>query len=188
LDSLQVDNTKLSLMLGDITELDVDAVVNAANTRLAGGGGVDGAIHRAAGHGLDEECREIIAERGRLPTGDAVATTAGNMNARFIIHTVGPVYYGGSHGEAALLRSAYQSSLAVADSLELTSVAFPAISTGVFAYPSADAALVAVNAVIDYLGEHPDTLLEEVLFVLFDREAFTTYGRLFDQRQSGASE
>lgn len=180
MDAARVGEVRLEIVLGDITQLDVDAVVNAANSRLAGGGGVDGAIHRAAGRALDAECTTITRLRGRIPTGQAVATGAFGMRAKHIIHAVGPVYRGDG-GDEELLRSAYQSSLAVADSLGVASIAFPAISTGAYGYPARGAAEVAVNAVIDYLQENPGTALANILFVLFDEGSFEIYRRLFDE-------
>src|SRR5436309_5339273 len=154
---------------GDITAQEVDAVVNAANQALAGGGGVDGAIHRAAGHGeLQEACRAL----GGCPTGDAKATPGFNLPARWIIHTVGPVWRGGGHGEAELLASCYRRSLAVADELGARSVAFPAISTGVYGYPRAEAADIAVTT----LRATP-TSVELAKLVAFDEETLDLYRR-----------
>lgn len=161
--------TKLSLLRGDITREAVDAVVNAANTGLVGGGGVDGAIHRAAGPSVMEECRAI----GRCPTGEAVITSGGRLKARYVIHTVGPVYKDGRSGEAKLLESAYRSSLALAQKNGLKSVAFPSISTGVYGYPIEEAARVALNAVIRFTREHNG--IELVRFVLFSDKDLQTY-------------
>ena len=149
---------------GDITEQTVDAIVNAANSSLLGGGGVDGAIHRAGGPAILEECRRVRVEQypGGLPTGQAVATTAGELPARWVIHTVGPVY-AAEADPAALLASAHTESLRVADELGARTVAFPAISTGVYGYPLDEAAPVAVEAV-----RSAATAVEEVRFVLFD--------------------
>ncbi|MDR3711131.1 MAG: O-acetyl-ADP-ribose deacetylase [Capsulimonadaceae bacterium] len=178
--TLTIGNTAIELILGDITRLEVDAVVNAANTELAGGGGVDGAIHRAAGPALADECRKIVAERGNLPTGEAVATSGGQMPARYVIHTVGPVYFLGPHKAEPLLRSAYRSSLAVAEQLAAESVAFPAISTGVYGYPMDKAAFVALRAVVDYLREHPQTLLRRIVFALHDPVAFALHRKALE--------
>lgn len=155
--------SRIELVRGDITKEDVDAIVNAANSALAGGGGVDGAIHRAGGPSILEECRRIIDDLPghALPTGKAVATTAGNLPARWVIHTVGPVY--GVPRAEHLLRSCHVESLRVADELGARTVAFPAISTGVYGYPAEEAAPVALRAVTE-----TSTEVEDVRFVLFD--------------------
>ena len=158
----------LQVVRQDITTLDVDAVVNAANERLLGGGGVDGAIHRAAGPGLLAECRGL----GGCPTGDAKATGGHRLPARWVIHTVGPVWRGGGHGEDALLASCYRRSLEVADDLGATSVAFPAISTGVYGFPSERAADIAV----DTLRGSP-TAVRDILLVAFDDQTRALYER-----------
>ena len=166
---VKINNSTLSLVEGDITKEETDAIVNAANSRLAGGGGVDGAIHHAGGPSIIEECRKI----GGCPTGQAVITTAGNLRAKYVIHTVGPVYQGGTKGEATLLRSAHVESLKLASSKKLKSVAFPAISTGVYGYPVDEAAHIALTTVIDYLKEHAD--IELVSFVLFGRKTYEIF-------------
>jgi O-acetyl-ADP-ribose deacetylase len=164
---------RIGLVQGDITEQEVDAVVNAANSSLMGGGGVDGAIHRKGGPAILEECKGIRAERfpQGLPTGQAVATTAGNLPARWVIHTVGPVY-AKSEDRSALLASCHVESLRVADDLGARTVAFPAISTGVYGYPVEEAAPVAVEAV-----RVADTRVEEVRFVLFDQATHQAFSR-----------
>lgn len=159
----------IKLYTGDITKLAVDAVVNAANSSLLGGGGVDGAIHRAAGPELLAECRTL----GGCPTGQAKATEGYRLPARYVIHTVGPVWHGGERGEARLLESCYQNSLDLALSLGCRSVAFPAISTGVYRYPPEQAAAVAVSAVRRFLAQHPDG--PEVTFVCFNAAAEAAY-------------
>ena len=181
---------KIELIRGDITRLDVsasmpDAIVNAANSSLAGGGGVDGAIHRAAGPSLHEECMRIAAEKrnvpgGPCPAGEAVITGAGRLPYKKVIHTVGPVWYGGSSGEAALLASCYRKSLFLAQAEGLRSIAFPNISTGVYGYPKDKAARVAVEAVRKTLAEISDETsgIERVLFVCFDDENFRLYAEL----------
>lgn len=166
---VRIDGAVLSLAEGDITKEETDAIVNAANSRLAGGGGVDGAIHRAGGPPIMEECRRI----GRCPTGRAVITTGGNLKARYVIHTVGPVYRDGTRGEAELLASAYRESLKLASKHGLKSVAFPSISTGAYGFPLEEAAAVSLNTVMDYLKENRDILL--VRFVLFGRRAYDVF-------------
>ncbi len=160
----------LSLALGDITSRRADAIVNAANSRLAGGGGVDGAIHRAGGPSIMEECRRI----GGCPTGKAVATGAGRLGSRWVFHAVGPVYRDGAHDEPELLASAYRSCLDLADKLGARTIAFPSISTGAYGYPLPDAAAVAVRAVASHLAS-PATQIVEVTFVLFDERTLAAY-------------
>jgi len=159
---------------GDITEQQVDAIVNAANPSLLGGGGVDGAIHRKGGPEILEECKDIRRTRypEGLPTGDAVATTAGNLPARWVIHTVGPVY-SGSPRDRDLLASCHTQALKVADELGASTIAFPAISTGAYGYPLEEAAPVAITAV-----ESADTKVDEVRFVLFGRGAYEAFERV----------
>ena len=150
----------------DITRETVDAIVNAANSSLMGGGGVDGAIHAAGGPEIKEHCRKIVAQRGPLPQGQAVATTAGRLPARHVIHTVGPMWSGGNRGEAEALASCHHESIRVADELQLASIAFPAISTGIFGYPVELAAPIALSSARKAL----DTAkyVREVRFVLYD--------------------
>ncbi len=169
-----IDRAKLSIIKGDITEQATEAIVNAANSSLMGGGGVDGAIHQAGGPAILAECKQIVARQGRLPTGQAVITTGGNLKAKYIIHTVGPVWQGGNKGEARLLASAYRESLKLAAEKRLTSVAFPSISTGAYGYPVDKAAIVAVEAVTSFLKESA-TSIREVVFVLFDSRTFEAY-------------
>lgn len=169
-----VNQAKLSIMKGDITQQATDAIVNAANSSLMGGGGVDGAIHRAGGPTILEECKQIVARQGRLPTGKAVLTTGGNLKAKYVIHTVGPVWHGGSKGEAELLESAYRESLKLAADNRLTSVSFPSISTGAYGYPVEKASRVALGAVILFLRESTASI-KEVVFVLFDSLTFDAY-------------
>jgi O-acetyl-ADP-ribose deacetylase (regulator of RNase III) len=164
---------RLVLLEGDITEQPVDAIVNAANSSLLGGGGVDGAIHRRGGPAILAECREIRRTRfpDGLPTGAAVVTTAGQLSARWVIHTVGPVF-SRSEDRSGLLASCHAESLRVADELRATTVAFPAISTGVYGYPLELAAPVAIEAV-----RTAETKVDEVRFVLFDRRALEAFER-----------
>ncbi len=166
---LKIRESVLSIVEGDITHEETEAIVNAANSGLRGGGGVDGAIHRAGGPAIMEECRKI----GSCPTGQAVITTGGNLKARYVIHAVGPIYRDGKHGEADLLRSAYQASLKIAGSKGLKSISFPALSMGAYGYPKNEAARIGLQTVIDYLKEYTD--LKLVRFVLFGRDAYNTF-------------
>ncbi len=159
----------LELLQGDLTEQTVDAVVNAANARLAGGGGVDGAIHRRGGPAILEACRKI----GGCPTGQTVMTTGGNLPARYVLHTVGPIWRGGKNGEAALLASCYRSALTLARDHALESVAFASISTGVYGYPLEQAAAIAVSTTATFLKENPMPKL--VRMVLFNNDILKTY-------------
>jgi len=169
-----INQTRLSIIQGDITQQTTDAIVNAANPGLMGGGGVDGAIHRAGGPAILEECRQIVASQGRLPTGKAVITTGGNLAARHVIHTVGPIWQGGNKGEATLLASAYRESLRLAAEHNLASISFPSISTGAYGYPVAEAARVALKAVASFLSIKV-TSVKEVVFVLFDPRTYEAY-------------
>ena len=171
---VSIGQTKLSIIQGDITKQATDAIVNAANSSLMGGGGVDGAIHRAGGLAILEECKQIVSRQGRLPTGKAVITSGGNLQARFVIHTVGPIWYGGNKGEPELLASAYRESLKVVAGNNLTSISFPSISTGAYGYPVIEAAKVAISTVASLLTEGV-TSIKEVVFVLFDSVTFETY-------------
>lgn len=172
--------TAITLVRGDITRQRVDAVVNAANSGLMGGGGVDGAIHAAGGPAILEECRAIVATDGPLPTGRAVITTGGDLPAGHVIHTVGPIHHRHEPDEAAeLLASCYGSSLDVAATHGCRTVAFPNISTGVYGYPKPEAARVAVEAVRAWVDAHPGAL-DEIRFVCFDEENETLYRELLD--------
>jgi O-acetyl-ADP-ribose deacetylase (regulator of RNase III) len=168
------NKTRVSIIQGDITKQATDAIVNAANPSLMGGGGVDGAIHRAGGPAILEECQKIVAQQGRLPTGKAVITTGGNLKAQYVIHTVGPIWHGGSGNEAELLRSAYYECLKLATENKLASIAFPSISTGAYGYPVDEAAKIAVSTVVSFLKGQP-TSLKEVVFVLFDSRTYQSY-------------
>jgi O-acetyl-ADP-ribose deacetylase (regulator of RNase III) len=171
-----VGRTRLELVQGDITRQDTDAIVNAANTTLLGGGGVDGAIHRAGGPTILAECRAL----GGCPTGDAKLTRAGRLPARFVVHAVGPVYRDGRHGERELLARAYQRSLEVAVAQGLRSVAFPSISTGAYRFPIAEAAPLALGTVTRFAGAHPDAL-DLVRFVLFGPADLAVYEAALDR-------
>lgn len=169
---IKINNATLELAQGDITKQDTDAIVNAANSSLLGGGGVDGAIHRAAGPQLLAECRTL----GGCATGDAKMTRGYNLKAKYVIHAVGPVYRDGAHGEPELLASAYRRSLELAHAHNLPSVAFPAISTGVYGYPMADAARVAFTTIKEFLETHKTPQL--VRMVLYDAHARQVHERV----------
>lgn len=166
--------TELTTLIANITRLEVDAIVNAANMSLLGGGGVDGAIHQAAGPGLLAECRGL----GGCATGDAKLTRGYNLPARYVIHAVGPVWQGGQHGEPDLLASCYNRSLQLACEHELKTIAFPCISTGVYGYPHQEAARVAVGTVRDFI-KNPNTL-EKVIFCCFLRQDYEIYLELLE--------
>jgi O-acetyl-ADP-ribose deacetylase len=164
----------LRLQMGDIRCVAADAIVNAANSRLAGGGGVDGAIHRAGGRAIMRELDAIRAAQGGCPTGSAVATTAGRLPAKYVFHAVGPVWHGGGHGEAERLASCYRTVLEMAEERDVETITFPSISTGVYGYPVAQAAEVAIGAVAAHL-RRPETKIKEAIFVLFDQGTFDAY-------------
>jgi len=165
----------IQLIQGDITRLVVDAIVNAANSSLLGGGGVDGAIHRAAGPSLLEECRKIRNRQGGCETGEAVITGAGNLPSRFVIHTVGPVWNGGEQNELQLLRNCYENSLALAVKNKVQTIAFPNISTGIYRFPKQLAAEIAISTVKEFTS---NDMLEKVIFVSFDQENYAIYKNL----------
>lgn len=169
---------RIEVVQGDITKVEADAIVNAANSSLMGGGGVDGAIHRAGGPEILEACKQIIARQGSCPTGEAVITTAGNLPAKFVIHTVGPVWHGGQKGESRLLANCYQNALQLAVENGCKTVAFPNISTGVYGYPKSQAAQIAVATVRNFLKQ--SEVPEKVLFVCFDSENFELMRRELD--------
>lgn len=170
-----IDGILLRLLQGDITEQDVDVIVNAANSSLMGGGGVDGAIHRKGGQKILEECKQIRSREWPegLSTGKVVITSGGNLKARFVIHTVGPIWHGGKSGEKELLKDAYLNSLKLAVQKELKSISFPSISTGAYGYPIYEAARTALSTVKEYLEQ--ENGLEEVNFVLFTEVDLNTY-------------
>ncbi len=162
--------SKIHLLQGDITTLKVDAVVNAANSSLMGGGGVDGAIHRAGGPEILTACRQIVEQHGPLPPGEAVITPAGNLPARYVIHTVGPIWNGGRHNEHRVLHRCYTRSVQLASQHDCRHIAFPNISTGVYGFPKQEAAQVAVNALLELLGKAQS--MPEIFLVCFDEENF----------------
>lgn len=166
---VRIENSILSLIKGDITLEESDAIVNAANSMLAGGGGVDGAIHMAGGPKIMEECRKI----GGCPTGQAVMTNGGNLKAKYVIHTVGPIYRDGKHGEPELLASAYRNSLKLAAEKGIRSISFPSISTGAYGYPIDEAAKIALQTVIDFIKLHKTPTM--VRFVLFSDKDLKVY-------------
>lgn len=173
---------KIEIIRGDITKINADAIVNAANSSLLGGGGVDGAIHRAGGPAILEECRKIIARQGGCKTGEAVITTAGLMQARFVIHTVGPVWNGGDKNEGALLASCYINSQQLAVENDCRTIAFPNISTGIYSFPKNLAAAIAFKTVYNFLAA--EQRLNKVLFVCFDEENFSLLQEQLNQARS----
>ncbi|MFW6122675.1 MAG: O-acetyl-ADP-ribose deacetylase [Thermodesulfobacteriota bacterium] len=172
---VKIGPSVLELVEGDITRQDTEAIVNAANEQLRVGGGVDGAINRAGGPKIQEEAHRI----GRCPTGQAVITTGGNLKAKYVIHTVGPIYHGGQQGEPELLASAYRESLKLASERGIKSLAFPSLSTGVYGYPVPDAARVALSTVKGYLAQHPE--IELVRFVLFGKPTYEAYAEALEE-------
>jgi O-acetyl-ADP-ribose deacetylase (regulator of RNase III) len=175
-----INQARLTIIQGDIIKQATDAIVNAANSGLMGGGGVDGAIHRAGGPAILEECKQIVTRHGRLPIGKAVITTGGDLLAKHVIHTVGPIWQGGNKGEATLLESAYRESMELAAEHNLTSVSFPSISTGAYGYPVAEAAKIAIRTVVSFLTEQV-TSIKEVVFVLFDPKTYQAYFSAFEE-------
>jgi O-acetyl-ADP-ribose deacetylase (regulator of RNase III) len=172
-----MDN-RIKLQQGDITKLHVDAIVNAANSSLMGGGGVDGAIHRAGGQQILEECIEIVNRQGRCPAGEAVITTGGKLPAKYVIHTVGPVWNDGKRDEENLLANCYQNSLNIATEKNIKTIAFPNISTGVYHFPKQRAAEIAVKTVENFLQKNHE--IEQVIFVCFDDENMSIYKKLIN--------
>ena len=174
-----INRSTVELVQGDITKQETDAIVNAANTSLLGGGGVDGAIHQAGGSAILDECKKI----GGCPTGQARMTTGGWLKAKHVIHTVGPVYKDGRHGEATLLEKSYHHSLELASDHKIRSIAFPSISTGAYRYPVDEAARIALATVGAYLLQHPE--IELVRFVLFDENTHQAYLRTLEELSVG---
>ena len=177
----------LRLVIGDITRIPADAIVNAANSALAGGGVVDGAIHRAGGPAIMKELDRIRQASGGCPTGSAVVTTAGALPARYVFHAVGPIYRGGKGREAELLASCYRTCLELAEERGVRTLSFPSISTGAYGYPTQEAAGIALDVVAGHL-EGKDTLLREVFLVLFDPPAYDLYARLLGERSKNRIE
>ena len=172
--TIQIQGIHLSLSQGDITKTRVDAIVNAANSRLVGGGGVDGAIRRAGGDEIQRACADIRKRDGGCPTGQAVITLGGNLLAKYVIHTVGPVWENGNSGEPELLASCYRESLRLAIENGIQSIAFPSISTGIYGYPTEKAAGVALTAVKDFIAAN-NAAPKTIQFVLFDEATHTCY-------------
>jgi O-acetyl-ADP-ribose deacetylase (regulator of RNase III) len=170
-----MDN-RMKLVQGDITKLQVDAIVNAANSSLMGGGGVDGAIHRAGGKQILEECMEIINRQGRCATGEAVITTGGKLPAKYVIHTVGPVWNGGKNNEEQLLANCYTNSLKIAAGKLITTIAFPNISTGVYHFPKEKAVEIAIDTVDQFIQTNSE--ITEIFFVCYDDENYRLYQQL----------
>ncbi len=168
--------TEIYLYTGDITKLSVDAIVNAANRSLLGGGGVDGAIHRAAGPQLLEECKKL----GGAKVGEAKITKGYNLPAKYVIHAVGPIWYGGFYNEKKKLANAYRNSLEVARQHNIKTIAFPNISTGIYRFPKKKAAQIAISTVLDYINQYPDQF-EKIIFATFDPENFEIYKQYFEQ-------
>ena len=168
---------QFKVVKGDITKCAVDAIVNAANISLMGGGGVDGAIHRAGGPAILDECRKIVARQGGCAVGEAVITTAGNLPAKFVIHTVGPVWNGGENGEYDLLANCYWNCLELAVKNGVKTIAFPNISTGIYRFPKKEASYIAIDIVTEFLISNEDKTeqIEEVVFVCFDDESYEYY-------------
>ncbi|SHF38037.1 O-acetyl-ADP-ribose deacetylase (regulator of RNase III), contains Macro domain [Caldanaerobius fijiensis DSM 17918] len=169
---------RIKLIKGDIVEQEVDAIVNAANSALAGGGGVDGAIHRAGGPTIDEECRVIREQCGGCPTGHAVITGGGNLKAKYVIHAVGPIWKGGNFNEDNLLASAYIESLKLAEEYNIKTIAFPSISTGAYGFPVERAARIALRTVADYLVNSD---IKEVRFILFSERDYEVYLKAYNE-------
>ncbi len=174
-----ISKQNIRVIKGDITKESVDAIVNAANSSLMGGGGVDGAIHRAGGKRILEECMEIISRQGKCNTGEAVITSGGNLPARYVIHTVGPVWNGGNNQERQKLKNCYNNSLELALKHGIQSIAFPNISTGIYRFPKEDAARIAFTTVKNFLEVTPIAI--DVSFICYDDENFALYQQLHQQ-------
>ena len=175
---IKINRGLIQVVEGDITQQNTEAIVNAANTQLVGGSGVDRAIRRAGGLEITAECDQIRARRGGCPTGQAVLTTAGNLAATYIIHTVGPIWRGGVNDEAVLLARCYHSSLTLATNHQITTISFPSISTGIYGYPIQQASKIALSAAADFLGQ--EETVSEIRFVLFGEDDFSVYRRALE--------
>ena len=173
---MTLNQQRIEVLHGDITKINSDAIVNAANSSLHGGGGVDGAIHRIGGRTILEECRSIVALQGPCKTGNSVITKAGNLPARYVIHTVGPIWQGGNNGEDRLLENAYFNSLKLAIEYNIRTIAFPNISTGIYSYPKQQAAQIAMRTVKKFLTDNSG--INHVYFVCYDLENFEIYNNL----------
>ncbi|MDX1763639.1 MAG: O-acetyl-ADP-ribose deacetylase [bacterium] len=178
----RIGKSTLRLVQGDITQVDTEAIVNAANSSLMGGGGVDGAIHRAGGPAILTECKAIVTRQGRLPTGEAVITGGGSLKARYVIHTVGPVWRGGDRNERTLLANAYRNVMALVRDRSIRSVSFPSISTGAFGFPLAEASRIALNTLSTRLLEAEDSI--SVQFVLFSQADLAVYAKTLKECQN----
>ena len=188
----KIGKTTITIIHGDITQQETEAIVNAANTTLLGGGGVDGAIHRAGGPRIIEECKRILAKQGGCPTGKAVITTGGDLKAKWVVHTVGPVWSGGKNGEDQLLRNAYHNSLQLAKEKGIHSISFPSISTGAYRFPIERASRIALSTVLKWCRElPPDTPkshhLDEVRFVLFTEMDLKVYESTWNEMQRNSN-
>ncbi len=180
MDKLTINSTSIHLTMGDIVVANAEALVTAANSELAGGGGVDGAIHKAGGPDIHVACHEIVTRQGPVSPGKAVITTAGKLPAKCVIHAVGPIWYGGKNNEAETLASAYIESLKLATSNNLESIAFPSLSTGAYRYPVEPASKIALEAVANYLKSNK-TSLKEVRFVLYDTATYNAYAKALSE-------
>jgi O-acetyl-ADP-ribose deacetylase len=180
METLTINSTTINLTMGDIVVANTDALVNAANSELAGGGGVDGAIHKAGGPAIHLDCQKIISTQGLVVPGKAVITSGGKLPVKCVIHAVGPIWYGGNHKEAEKLASAYSESLKLATSNNLESIAFPSLSTGAYHYPVDQAAKIALETVTEYLRLNK-TSLKEVRFVLYDTKTYDAYARALSE-------
>ncbi len=177
---VKINSANLNLKIGDITKEEVDVIVNAANSSLMGGGGVDGAIHKAGGSKILQECKQIVSQIGSLSTSKAVITTAGDMPSKYVIHTVGPIWQGGTANEESLLYNAYFNSLRLAKEKTLKTISFPSISTGAYRFPLEKASKIAIKAIKDFLLN--ENFLEEINLVLFNKETFLAFEKALQEQ------